>query len=437
VATFDTSAADAMLKVVEDDLFDSVVTFSGVIDLYEQNANVVEGPNGRYIEGVNMFGYSEGIGARSESGFLPVPGNPTFVNFRVKLKNTYAVAQMTQKVMRQAMKGKAAFADWADIELTRTEKGLRDDLNRQAIGYGTGVLAQCDTSPTAAACNLKNPLGLTSASKGWQFIRRGMTIIFSPNIDGSVPRANGQSATVLSVSKTGNSGGGTLVLDNLPTGTTTSDYIFRGDDLGNSAPENGVAVEMMGLEGSVDDGTNLDVFQNISRTTYPEWKAQAIDGSAAPYSTLGTDTLFMQMNDTCIEFGGSEGLTHILVTRAVFRNIYAQLKKDGGFGATQIRANVQGGAGRLTMWVGDRQVEVRAIDKLFPGRIFGLDQRTLRRYHLKGFQWDDTTGSIFRQVAVGAGVRAAFYCYGDVEMELGCTDPQKNIRCSGLSESVG
>lgn len=436
MATFDTSAADAMLKVVEDDLFDSVVTFSGIIDLFEQNANVVEGPNGRYIEGVNMFGYNEGVGARSESGLLPVPGNPTFVNFRAKLKTTYAVAQMTKNLMRQAVKGKAAFADWADVYLTRTEKSLRDDLNRQAIGYGPGILCLVDDGGPDATLGVDAPFGIASDTKGWLHIRRGMSLVFGPNADGSALRNNGEAAIVLSVSRTGNSGGGILTLDHLPVGVANNDYVFKGDDLGNSAPESGVEVEMLGLEGMIDDGSILTTFQNISRTTYPEWASQIIDGSAAPYSGLGADTLFMQMNDDCIELGGSEGLTHILVTRPVFRNVYAQIKKDGGFGATNARKRLQGGTGGIVMDLGSNEVEVRPQEKLFPGRAFGLDRSTLRRYHLRGFEWDDTTGSIFRQVQVGSGVRAAFYAWGESQMELGCVDPQKNIKVTGLSEAV-
>jgi hypothetical protein len=145
MATWNTAAADALLKTVfQDPLFDGVVTHSRVIDLFEQNSNVKEGPQGKYIELAHMFGYNEGIGSRSEDGFLPVPGNPTFVNGRVNLKKTLAVAQMTRNIMANAVKSKAAFADWAEVELTKTERALRADLDRQAIGYGAGILCRID-----------------------------------------------------------------------------------------------------------------------------------------------------------------------------------------------------------------------------------------------------------------------------------------------------
>ncbi len=71
------------------------------------------------------------------------------------------------------------------------------------------------------------------------------------------------------------------------------------------------------------------------------------------------------------------------------------------------------------------------------GRVMGLDKETLWRYHLSGFEWDDTTGSIWKQVGVGQGIKDAWYAYGRTEMELGCSDPQRNVYATGLSESVG
>lgn len=431
MATFDTSAADAMLKVVTDGvLFDNVVTFSKTIDLFEANSDVVEGPQGRYVELSHMFGYNEAVGARSENGFLPVPGNPTFVNGRIRLKKTLAVAQMTESVMKNAMSGKAAFADWAEVELTKTERALRADLNRQANGYGSGILCRVNGSPTTTTFNIGGPYGLGGATqvKGWlPGLRRGMSIVAGPNSDGSALRSSGQAMTILSVSKTANSGSGSLTVDTLLPDLAASDYLFRGDALGNSAPSSGVPVEMMGLLGINDNGTIVPVFQNIDRTTYPEWQAQFIDATAAPYSNLAKDTLFMNMNDNAIELGGSDGLTHFLVTRPVFRNVHAQIRGLGGYGAVQAPSKgTTGGTKGITMWIGDREVEVRAVETQYIGYIHGLDATSLRRYHLEPFEWDSLTGSIFKQVSVGNGIKDAFYAYGRTVMELGCTNPAHN-----------
>ena len=440
MTTFDLAAADAMLKVVSDDaFFDSVVTHSDVLDLYEQNSSVREGPHGRYIERSNMFGYNEAVGARRDRGFLPIPGNPTFVNGRVKLKNNYAVAQMTYNVMKQAMRSKSAFADWAEAELTKTEKSVRDDLDRQAIGYGSGIICRIDGAVTAGpptTIPLDAPYGIANNEKGWlPGIRRGTSLVAGPNPDGSNLRNNGESVTVLSLDKAGNAGGGVITVDHLPVGWADNDYLFKGDDLDTNAPYQGVEVEMIGLEGQVDNGSILDTFQNISRTTYPEWKSQFLDGSAAPYSGLAKDTLFMQVNDDIIEQGGGDGATHILVTRPVFRNIYVQIRGFAGFGALLAPESTRAGVKGIRIWLGDKQVEIRGVAKLFPGRAFLLDSRHLQRFHLEGFEWDDTTGSIWKQVQLGQGIQDAFFAYGRSIMELGNSDPQKHGKVISLSEA--
>lgn len=441
MTTFSTQAADAMLKTVfQDPMFDGVVTHSRVIDLFEQNSNVKEGPQGKYIELSEMFGYNEGVGARSQEGFLPIPGNPVFVNGRVTLKKILAVAQMYRNVMANAVKSRAAFADWAEVELTKTERALRADLDRQAIGYGAGILCRIDSASPDITLDIDAPYGLASNTKGWlPGLRRGMTIVAGPNADGTALRSNGQSCTILTVSKSGNSGGGTLTLNQDPAllGWAQNDYIFRGDDLGNNAPVDGIEVELMGLLGMIDDGTILDTLQNISRGSYDEWKAQVVDASAAPYSTLAAEILFMKMSDDADELGDGD-ITHFLTSKAVFRNAFVQVMKQLGYGAKETGpSNQKMGSKGIQVFLGDRTVEIRAFPKMPIGRVFGLDRSTLMRYHLSGFEWDDTTGSIWKQVAVGQGIKDAWYAYGRTEMELGCTAPQRNVVATGLSEAIG
>lgn len=439
--TFDTAVADAMLKIVfQDPLFDSVVTHSQVIDLYEQNDRVQEGPQGRFVQRAHMFGYNEGIGARSENAFLPLPGTPTFVNAEVRLKKTLAIAQMTRNVMANAVKTRAAFADWAEVELDKTVVALRADLDRQVIAFGAGILARVDDAAPDTTLGIDSPYGQPFATKGWQpGIRRGMRIVFGPNSDGSALRDNGKSATILSVDKNANLGGGELTLDALPSGVLDNDFIFRGDDLGNNAPEDGVEVEMVGLLGQIDDGTIVDTYQNISRTTFPEWRSQFVDASVAPFSGNASELLVMRLSDDASELGGGEP-DFALMSTGVWRNLFTQIRTQLGFGSLTGPENFIGGAktGRMKgikYWIGDRSIELRAVPKWPLGRMVVVDTSTLYRYHLSGFEWDDLTGSIWKQVGVGQGIKDAWFAYGRTEMELGNIDPQKSAFATGLDES--
>jgi hypothetical protein len=441
--SIDMTNLDAMLKVVTDGpLMDSVVTFSKVIDIFEQNSNVLEGPNGRYVEQAVLLGYNEAVGARGEHGAIPIPGSPSVINGRPKLKKIFAAAQMTRNIMANAVKGKAAFANWAEVELVKTERALRSELDRMVIGFGSGAICRIDGAPAAAGSNFTVPIdapyGLPSNEKGWlPGLRRGMRVVFGPNIDGTGLRSNGKSVLILSVSKTANAAGGQLTVQGTLADWADNDYVFRGDDYGNNAMENGVEVETQGLLGIVDDGSILSVFQNIDRSSIEEWKGMVIDGSAAPYSTNTTEGLLQRAGMDAMELNDAE-TSHILATFPIWRNLYNQLKTtQGGFGSQESKnGKLTVGAKGIQVWVGDKLVEVRAVPKLPVGKIFGLDSSTLRRFHLSDFQWDDTTGSIFKQVQNGQFVKDEFWAYGRTELEFGCWNPMKNWRIDSLSESA-
>lgn len=436
-STMDMDAIAGGLKInYQEPMFNQVVTHSKLVDLFNLNSNVKQGEQGKYIELSNMFGAPEGGGWRSENANLPVPGNPTFVNGRVRLKKYLHVVQMTRNAMANAKKSKAAFADWGDMTLKPAAKVIAADLDRVAIGFGAGCLCRIDGTPSTTM-PIDAPYGLANNTKGWlPGLRRGMKVVFSPNIDGVGLRSNGQSSTILSVTKSGNSGGGTLSLDRIPADALDNDYLFRGDDYGSNAPEAGIETEAMGLLGHIDDGTILDTHQNISRGTYDEWKSQAIDASAAPYSGDPKEILFLRMADDASELGGGE-VSHFVTTMSIFRGAFDELKSTGGYGAHQDPGNLKGGAKGIKYWIGDRMVELRAFPKMPVGRIFGIDASTLYRYHLKSgaFEWVDWTGSMFHQVGVGGAVKDAVWFYGRVELEYGCSAPQQNVVATGIDET--
>ena len=426
------------LKVnFEGPLFNTVVLRSETFDLFKQTAKTMTGPEGRYIELAHMFGAPEGVGSRDEHGFLPVPETPAFVNGRVRLKKTVGTIQTTWNAMVNAVKGKAAFADWAEMTLMKLVETLTDDLDRQAIGYGTGIICRVDESSPDTSLQIDAPFGFAGDEKGWlPGLRRGQRIVFSGNADGSGLRDGGKSAKILSMDPDGNSEGGILTLDALPAGVADNDYIFKGDDYGSNAPNQGSEVEMMGLTGMIDDGTVLDTFQNISRTTYPEWKSRLIDASASPYSGSALEVLFMRLADDAALYGKGD-ITHLLCSRNVFRNAFNAIRGLGGYGGVQDPAKGHtGGSKGITYYIGTKPVELRAVLKIPVGMLYAIDRATMLRFSHTNGEWDNTTGSIFRQVSNGAAVKDEFFAYYRCYMELACTDPRKNARATGVSETA-
>lgn len=439
----DLERAQGMLKIrYQDPYFNQMVLHTRLLDKINKSSQIKQGPDGKYTELSNMFGGPEGNGFRSSNGNLPVPGAATFVNGRVYMKTQLHVCQMNRAAMARAVRGKSAFADWAEVTLKPSAKIAAHELDRALVGFGAGAICRIDGSPSATSIPIDAPYGLANDTKGWlPGIRRGMRLVAAPSVDGTGIRSGGKSILVISVNKGGNSGGGTISTSDVPSDWADNDYLFRGDDLGNNAPEDGSEVEPMGLLGMIDDGTQLPVFQNIDRNTYDEWKAQMLDANAFS-SGAPTENLFMKAYDDVMEIGGGQVdvfCSTLTIFRAAFKQFVtaaAGIQRTAGQGGTY-----QAGANRLQIRVpmGDSLVDLVAYPKMAPGKAFGLDLSTIWRYHLESgaFEWVDWTGSMFHQVSVGLAAKDAVWFYGRNELEFGCTNPQANIQIYGISEAAG
>lgn len=418
--------------------YSTVITRSDMLDLFTENSNVHDGPEGKYFLMSDLIGAPEGIGSRLENDFLPTPEVPSFISPKVFLKYHYGFLTTTYQAMKNAVEGPAAFANWAQVSMLPLVRSLTDDLDRQAAGYAAAILCRVDVTIAANVISIDAPWGQASDTKGWVVgLRRGQRIVASPNADGSGLRDGGRSMKILSVDYNANAGGGTITVDYTVAGLLDNDYLFKGDDTStNIANASGLEKEMMGVEGIVDDGTVLDTLQGISRTTVPEWKSQVIDVSAAPYSNNVTEGLLMKMLTDAETYG--MGKPNVMVcSHDVFRNAYNALRQLGGYGAQQSAVNNSAGSKGITTYVGTKQITLRGIVKIIPGRIYALDTSTLHRFVLGQGEWDQTAGgTIWRQVQVGAAIKDAYFAFYRLPMQLAVDDPRKSVKAIKASETA-
>lgn len=436
-----------MLKInYEDPFYNQIVRHSSMLDLFTLISAIKQGEQGRYIERSNLFGVSESTGFRGENGNLPIPGGQVWVPSRIYLKKQLHAEQITRNAMANASKGKASFANWADITLGQAAKTVKSEADRSLIGFGSGALCRIDGAPSGSTIPIDAPYGLPSDVKGYlPGIRRGKRLVAAQSIDGTGLRNQGKAVLVVSTNKAGNGGGGVLTIaGGVPADWQDNDFLFTGDDLGNNAPDSGVEVETAGIMGMIDDGTILPTYLNIPRSDYPEWQAQMLDANAL-YSGVASELLFMRALTDVME--NAEGdISHFVTTFACFRNAYrdlvradtnrpAHVQRTGGQGGSY-----EGGGRKLSFRapVGNAMVEFRPIPKLMPGRAYGIDASTMKRYHLKkgAWEWVDWTGSMFHQVAVGQAAKDAVWFYGRNEFEFACESPMKNICITGISETL-
>lgn len=427
---------DSALKIFfNEPVVENVVTDSELLSLFLEDNEVQyeQSTGGRYIETAQYFQLPSGVGARARGEYIPVPEGPVIKNSRIFLKKLQGTVEMEGDVMARVKGDMGAYLNWMERALPDLVTNLDDVVDRMLLGYGAGIIARVNqgvpttTMPVDTAFGVTLDGGTNPLSYAWLQFKEGDRIVFSANPSGAPLRNAGasQSAKITGINQSTQA----LSLDVLPTGVADNDYIFHGDAAGaNNQTGAGDDREIMGLLGMVDDGTVLATFQNLSRATYSLWNAINIDGDDSTIDpeftgTLNETLLTYADDETAIRGGGKPSV--IVTSRFGLRSYWKSLKTDRTINDPR---SYTGGKGQLSVWLGDRQVTLKAVRKMPKELCFGLSPSTFKRWEIDGFQWDDKTGSIWKQVTDGTGRKDAFYAYGNWYIQTGCLAPKKNFR---------
>jgi hypothetical protein len=122
----------------------------------------------------------------------------------------------------------------------------------------------------------------------------------------------------------------------------------------------------------------------------------------------------------------------LLTSRLGQRQLWRDLRGDRAINDPR---SFTGGKSGIFMILGDRVVRIRVARKIPTTVCFGLMRSHLRKWMLHNFEWDSTTGSMFRQVTDATGRKDAFYAYGTMYIELGSDDPQKMFRIENFANA--
>lgn len=420
------TAMQAALKIIFDDaMVNSVVAESELLDLFQADGGIQtdQTTGGRYIEGSKLFNLPAGVGARSEGDYIPEASGPKIVNDRIYLKKILGTVELSGDTMKRVRTSEGAFVDWADQALPALVRRLNNELDRMLLGYGAGIKARVNAGVPATNLVVDSPMGIDSLgldvrSSLLHFLA-GETLIASPNADGTTPRSGVMTVEAIDWDN------GYLVVDALAASLADNDYLFPGDAAGNSA-----AKEVMGLFGIVDDGSVLTTLQNISRTTYPEWRSLVVDAivDIGAGTKLTEDTILYVDDRAYVQ--GAAVIDTLIASRKGLRDYWADLKADRTINDPR---SYTGGKMGVSILLGDREVMLRAPRKMPDDTCFGVTRNRLRRWTLHNWEWQDQTGSIWKQVTDGTGRKDAHYAYGAMYAEVGTDDPQKHWRIENLA----
>ncbi|MFP3948890.1 MAG: phage major capsid protein [Longimicrobiales bacterium] len=422
--TNDLTNMDAALKIIFDDaLVNNVVTDTEVLDEF-QDGEVMEDPTtgGRYIETAQMFALPTGFRAVAEGDYIPVPKGPTVENSRISLKKAAGTVEETADVLRRVRSNEGAFVDWAERTLPNLVATAKNQVDRMALGYGQGILARVDAVTPATDLVVDSAYGVTGLEDALLQFQANTQLRASPNADGSTPHSTAYTVEDVDIA------GGHLVVD-VVTDLADNDYLFLGDSAGVSAE-----LDPMGLLGMVDDGGILATFQNIARSSYSAWRGHVIDASSVFTSPSKMTEQLLIYADTVVDVRGG-GKPDLLVTsRQALNQYFASMQGDRTI--NDPRGDYTGGKGDLYIRLGDRILKVKTARKMPRTMAFLLQRDTFKKFVLNKWEWDDTTGSIWKQVVDNNGRKDAFYAYGTMQFEMACSDPQKSCRIENITDEA-
>jgi hypothetical protein len=370
-----------------------------LLTLLKKDANNVDAGGRQAVIPVHLRS-PQSIGARPDGGALPAAGNGTYLNEKVPLKYNYATLTITGPTIRAALKKEGAFAQAVDTTLGDIYDAFLQDINRQLIANGDGGLAVVVGTAAGQVLTVDNP--------GTQYIKTGMLL------DANVVTTGVEHAADVEVESVDESAGTvTFKAGGDLTSIVDNDVLCRAGTRLLT-----VGYEMTGLASIVNNDSGT--LHNISRTTYPEWKAKVYDNSG----TLRDISLtLVQPAFTYVEKQGAQRDTIILFGSYGVRDAYANLLApdkryntmtlDGGWKALEVNGRP---------FVCDPQA--------YPNLLYFLNLDKYALYHIGGPSWADEDGHILKFVTGYDKYEAVLY----YDSELGCSRPNASCVLKDLNE---
>lgn len=430
---------EAMKQVYAESFVKDIDGEQEVTDVFTEAGDftTTDGPDGKQINLEHYISSGGGISFMGESDYFPTNVAPTFKQSSITIKQLGARVDLSGRTMRRVRQGPAAFASWADMALPERAKRVAFHRDRALLGTGTGIIGRISGTPDGTGDQITSAFGISGLEGAINLFEVGDNLRYSANAAGSSLRTGNLICTAIDYTANPTSaaafGAFNTALNTAPgtpataTSAAASDYVALGD--GNVTSFG--SVETMGLEGIIDDGTNLSSFQGLTRSSYPSiLNAQSVDASTQSSGVLTEDLVDLLWTQCWERARGKPSV--LLANRSGQRSFWKALKADRVINDPQ--GQYKGGKKRngLSLMLGDDEVIVKAARKVPLSRAYLIDPTTIQRFRIGAGRWDDTTGSIWRQVTDASGAKDAYFALYVEEMEYACLMPARNGKITNL-----
>ena len=371
----------------------------------EQNTEDVEGRAA--VISVNV-GRNQGIGARAEGQALPSAGSQQYAEERVQLKYNYGRIQLTGPVIRSMGSDRGSFVRAVQSETNGVVRDLRNDVNRQTFGDGSGTIAL--TSGTNAGAVIT----LTATTNQMRQFARNMLIdigsVAGTPADVGTTRITGidRTAKTITVSPT--------------IATTDADLISRTGSGETSSPA--VQREITGLKKQVSSTGEL---WNIDPADWSDWASYEKTSAGAV-----SEDMFIEASQE-VNLDSGEQLDTWITTAEVHRGVaglLTSLKRfpttnelKGGYTGLDMSDISQGNTGSNTVSM------VYDKDLVEDGAAYGLTMRRWQNYRMSDWEFMQDDGAILNRVPNTDAYEGTLFCYS----EMATDGRNANAKISGIT----
>jgi hypothetical protein len=357
---------------------------------------------------------SGGIGARAESAALPAAGKQGYDKAKYDLKYLYGTVQVTGPSVAKTKNEAGSFLQVLKSELDGLRNDLRRDLARQVYGNGTAQIVACGTTDVSEVTyiQLNSDAGKEAIRKGQLYVGMKIDIGTAANVDAV---AGGAEITAVDYDNAR-----ITVSPHPSVDTTSSHFVVRsGAGADSLASANGSrSYEIDGIQRIVSNSATY--FGEIDSSTEKWWDNQRM---AIADTTNGRLTLEdLQKGLNLVRLQGT--MPTVMITSLGIQREFYMLLED------QVRYvepnSMDYSAGFKTLSYNGMPV-IADIDAPY-GRIYILDESTLKVFSDQDWHFLDMDGSTLRQVQGYDVFEAVMARY----MNLGATRRNNQIVLTGV-----
>jgi len=371
----------------------------------EMNSEDVEGRAA--VLSINV-GRNQGVGARAELGTLPTAGAQQYAESRVQLKYNYGRIQISGPVMRSMGSDRGSFARAVQSETNGIVRDLRNDLNRQVYGDGTGTIAVVSTGQVSAT------VLLVGAGPGvMRQFAKGMLVDIGS--DASNPTDSVAAATILSVDRAAEE----IVLTASIT-SVTGDIVTRAGSAGTGTTQK----EITGLKAQV---SATGALWGIDPDDWGDWASYELTSAGAV-----SEDMFIGASQE-VNINSGEQLDTWITTPEIHRGVAGLLtslkrfpttnEMKGGYSGLDITDMSQGQTGANTVNM------VYEKDMTEVGVAYGLTMRRFQNYRMSDWEFMQEDGAILNRVPNTDAYEGTLFCY----MEVATDGRNAHTKISGIT----